>query len=556
VSDENLAAFAQDTSRFVVRFDIPILASTPHIYVSALPFSPPQCFIARQYQSQFSNIISVLSGGDQNWPPLLNIFRGHTHAVLSVDFSPDGKRVVSGSYDHTIRIWDARTGELVAGPFIGHTNHVRSVAFSANGKHVISGSFDRTIRIWDAGTGELVAGPFEGHTKAVSSVAFAPDGKCVVSGSFDCTIRIWDAGTGELVARPVECLTAVSSVSFSPDGKFVVSSSLYPTIRIWDARTGVLVAGPFGDHTRAVYCVSFSPDGKRVVSGSADRTVRIWDAKTGELVAGPFEGHTSVVSSVAFSLDGKRVVSGSADETVRIWDAGTGELVAGPFKSQTKAVYCVSFSPDGKRVVSGSADHTVRIWDAKTGELVTGPFQDNGDRVLSVAGTDQTAAGSDTGITPVSLVAFSQNSENAVLNPRNIPARGWDIEMGQVIPRPFAGHKEAFLSATVTSEATLHIKDAGRGVFNTRSGFLERHTIYDGWVRCSLLMNSKVKGRGLLFWVPETCREAVCGPETLAVIGKHTTRLDLSRFATGTLWTQCRGPPAYVSDCTIGLRIR
>jgi len=106
-----------------------------------------------------------------------------------VAFSADGRRVVSGSKDRTVRVWDATTGETVAGPFKGHADWVLSVAFSPNGCQIVSGSKDRTIRVWDATTGETVAGPFTGHTDSVNSVAFSPDGNHVLSGSSDQTVR-------------------------------------------------------------------------------------------------------------------------------------------------------------------------------------------------------------------------------------------------------------------------------------------------------------------------------------------------------------------------------
>jgi WD40 repeat protein len=116
---------------------------------------------------------------------------GHTFDVNSVAFSPDGKRVVSGSHDMTIRIWDVESGQVVVGPLEGHTSYVSSVAFSPDGKRIVSGSDDRTIRIWDVESGQVV-GPLEGHTDYVSSVAFSPDGKRVVSGSYNKTIRVWN----------------------------------------------------------------------------------------------------------------------------------------------------------------------------------------------------------------------------------------------------------------------------------------------------------------------------------------------------------------------------
>jgi WD40 repeat protein len=188
--DVDLSAFVRDARRFIDTFDTPISASTPHIYLSALPFSPPQSLVAKHYQLQFPNTLSVLSGLDQNWPAVVNIFQDYTEDVMSFAFSPDGKRVVSGSKDKTVCIWDAEIGQIVAGPFEGHMNGVNSVAFSPNGKWVVSGSDDKTIHIWDAETGQIITDPLKGHTNEVHSVAFSPDGKRVVSGSESEELRI------------------------------------------------------------------------------------------------------------------------------------------------------------------------------------------------------------------------------------------------------------------------------------------------------------------------------------------------------------------------------
>jgi WD40 repeat protein len=165
----------------------------------------------------------------------------------------------------------------------------------------LSLAHDKTIRVWDARTGDTVAGPFEGHTDSVSSVAFSPDGMCIVSGSFDKTIRVWDACTGDTVAGPFEGHTdLVWSAAFSPDGTRIVSGSKDKTIRVWDARTGDTVVGPFEGHIGQVRSVAFSPDGTRIVSSSWDQTIRVWDAQTGDPVA---ESPTdiSVIASPPFS---------------------------------------------------------------------------------------------------------------------------------------------------------------------------------------------------------------------------------------------------------------
>ncbi|KAI0046384.1 WD40 repeat-like protein [Auriscalpium vulgare] len=288
--------------------------------------------------------------------------RGHKDKVVSVALSPDGKRIVSGSYDQTVRIWDTETGQQVGTPLKGHRFEVVSVAFSPDGRHVVSGSYDNTIRIWDAETGKLKGAPLKGHKLMVVSVAFSPDGRRVVSGWADHTIRIWDAQTGQVVGLPLEGHThTVMSVNFSPDGTRVISGSADRTICIWDAETGQLVGTPWKGHTRGVFSVAFSPDGRRVVSCSDDRTIRIWDAETGQQVGTPMEGHTEQVWSVAFSPDGSRVVSGSSDKTIRIWDAETGQQV-GTLEGHTDSVRSVAFSPNGRRVVSASYDKTIRIW--------------------------------------------------------------------------------------------------------------------------------------------------------------------------------------------------
>jgi WD40 repeat protein len=89
-----------------------------------------------------------------NWPTIQNVIEGHTDEVDSVAFSPDGKHIVSGSHDKTIRVWDAVTGDIVSGPFEGHTSAVNSVAFSPDGKYIVIGSDDKTIRVWDANSSD------------------------------------------------------------------------------------------------------------------------------------------------------------------------------------------------------------------------------------------------------------------------------------------------------------------------------------------------------------------------------------------------------------------
>ena len=146
------------------------------------------------------------------------MLKGHTNWVRSVAFSPDGKQIVSGSSDKSVRFWEASTGNELK-VLKGHTDFVRSVAFSPDGKQIVSGSDDESVRVWDASTGDKLK-VLKGHTYPVRSVAFSPDGKRIVSGSNDESVRVWDVSTCDEVLKGHTNL-----VAFLPDGKQIVSDS-------------------------------------------------------------------------------------------------------------------------------------------------------------------------------------------------------------------------------------------------------------------------------------------------------------------------------------------
>jgi WD40 repeat protein len=276
---KDVSLIAIDTQRFIQVFGSIILHSTPHLYVSALPFSPANSPLSRHFSVQFPNTLHVTSGRDMNWPAVQTVLRGHTSFVTSVSFSPDSTRIVTGSWDNTVRLWDAGTGQPVGEPLRGHTHYVTSVSFSLDSTRIVSGSQDETIRLWDAGTGQPVGEPLRGHIHFVTSVSFSPDGTRIVSGSEHNTVRLWDAGTGQPVGEPLRGHTHhVTSVSFSPDSTRIISGSRDMTVRLWHAGTGQPVGEPLRGHTHHVTSVSFSPDSTRIVTGSYDKTVRLWHA--------------------------------------------------------------------------------------------------------------------------------------------------------------------------------------------------------------------------------------------------------------------------------------
>ena len=289
--------------------------------------------------------------------------RGHSDIVTSVGVSPDGKRIVSGSDDKTVKVWDAQTGDETH-TLKGHTGYVQSVAFNPNGTRIVSGSNDKTVRVWNATTGKETV-KISGHAKGVSCVRFSPDGTRIVSaGTY---VKVWDATTGIEIITFDGHSTEFKDLAYSPDGKTLVAGPLNPEFRqfrLWKVESGQEKL-TFRGHTGRVYGLCFSPDGQRIASGSQDQRVKIWDARTGKRVR-TLMGHSVAVVSVGFSPDGKQIVSGSWDNTVKVWDVESGKEIF-TLEGHSDSVTSVAFSPGGKRVVSGSEDETVKVWNLSAG---------------------------------------------------------------------------------------------------------------------------------------------------------------------------------------------
>lgn len=393
-----------------------------------------------------------------------NRLLGHRDSVISVAFSPDGKSIVSGSGDKTVRLWDAQTGKPIGQPMKRHDKSVLSVAFSPDGKRIVSSSEDNTLQLWDIQTEKPLGEPLQGHQAPIRSVAFSPDGKRIVSGSEDSTIRIWDAQTGKPIGEPLQGHTkAIYSVVFNSNGQSIVSGSGDNTIRLWDAETRELIRQLRG-HSDPVSAVAFSPDGNRIVSGSGDNSVRLWDTQTGKPIGQPLQGHKVVVSSVAFSPDGKRIVSGSWDKTVRLWDAQTGEPIGQPLQGHGAPVSSVAFSPDSQRIVSGSGDKTVRLWDAQIGQPISQSLARHHVKVSAIAfspdGRRRVSAGENNTVqqwnvqtkqpigqplqghgAPVRAVAFSPDGKRIISGSDDKTVWVWDAQIGQPIGQPLQGHE-------------------------------------------------------------------------------------------------------------------
>ncbi|QRV96726.1 hypothetical protein RhiJN_24744 [Ceratobasidium sp. AG-Ba] len=456
-----------DITRLVQMFYQPISESTPHLYISALALMPTGVPTREAQRKYFPRVVNVIAGAQEDWPDR-DLCMIHEYAVYAVAISCDGRRVVSGSGDGTVRIWDAHTGAPIGNPLKGDSYPVMSVAYSPDGRRVVSGSWDNTVRIWDVETGASTGEPLKGHSSSVYSVAYSPDGRRIVSGSHDGTVRLWNADTGAPIGEPLKGhLGSIYSVAYSPDGRRIVSGTHDKAVRIWDADTGAPIGEPLEGHSDSVWSVAYSPDGRQIVSGSEDKTMRIWDADTGSLIGEPLEGHSDSVSSVAYSPDGRRIVSGSADKTVRIWDVDASTMFGEPLMGHSDTVWSVAYSSDGRRIVSGSCDRTVQV----CGTDIT--------RVHLETLVEQHGIGAPNGkafegySSPVTSVAYSPNGQRIVSGSRNKTLRIWDANTGAPISGLLEGHSSSVRSAAYSPDGrrivsgsedkTVRIWDADTG---------------------------------------------------------------------------------------------
>ena len=286
-------------------------------------------------------------------------------AVLSVAWSPDGKRLATGSQDTTAKVWDAASGRDVL-TLRGQHDSISSVAWSPDAKQLATGSGDGTARVWDAETGEDLL-RLSGHDASVFSVAWSPDMRRLATASQDGTTKVWDAEAGKQLLTLRGHTGPVYSVAWSPDERRLATASLDHTAKVWDAVTGQELLTLMG-HNGPVLSVAWSTDGRRLATASQDKTTKVWDAATGkELVT--LRGDEDSVMSVAWSPDGKRLATGSQDTTAKVWDAETSkELLT--LRGHSGPVLSVAWSPDGKRLATASQDRTTQVWDAETGKLL------------------------------------------------------------------------------------------------------------------------------------------------------------------------------------------
>ncbi|MBN3941948.1 ribosome assembly protein 4 [Nostoc sp. NMS9] len=376
----------------------------------------------------------------------VSTLQGHSSAVNSIAYSPNGQQLASASDDKTIKIWDVSSGKLLKS-LTDHKDEVWNVAYSPNGQQLASASADKTIKIWDVSSGKLLK-TLTGHSDVVNSIAYSPNGQQLASASADKTIKIWDVSSGQLLKTLTGHSDVVNSIAYSPNGQQLASASADKTIKIWDVSSGKLLKTLTG-HSDVVNSIAYSPNGQQLASASADKTIKIWDVSSGKPPK-TLTGHTSGVFGVAYSRNGKQLASASDDNTIKIWDINSSKLLK-TLTGHSGRVYSVAYSPNRQQLVSASWDKTIKIWDVSSGKppkTLTGHSKE------------------------VNSIAYSPNGQQLASASDDKTIKIWNVSSGQLL-KSLAGHSDRIISvayspngqqlASASDDKTIKIWDVSSG---------------------------------------------------------------------------------------------
>ena len=326
---------------------------------------------------------------------LIDSLVGHTNAVSFIQFSPDGKKIITASDDRTAKIWDAATGKLLV-DLGGHTFNIRDALFSpAVSQHdmgqIITTSDDGSVKLWDAATGVLLK-TFKGNTGEVFSAQYSKDGKKIITASRLGTVFIFEIETGNAIPLTANRTVSVDPTTdependrvtgmippeFSPDGKKAISAIHTSYLNVYDAENGKTLHKITASDYMRLRFAHFSKDGKKIISGwipefpnPKDSTVSVWETESGRLLY-KIKQHGAEIFESAFSADSKKIFtfSNETNKRVAVWDAENGKQLDS-FKINNRYNYIARLSSDDKKIMLADFDSTVQLFDTKEGRLL------------------------------------------------------------------------------------------------------------------------------------------------------------------------------------------
>jgi WD40 repeat protein len=380
-----------------VKFESHVFREFPDLFIQQAANQPKNSSVSHQAHRRLSvggiPWMSWVNRPEDRSPCLLTL-TGHQAAVMSVAVTPHDRRIISGSSDKTIKIWDMENGQELQ-TLKGHTSGITQVLVTSDGSRIISGSEDWTIMIWKLQGG---ARPITliGHKGKITCLALSPDGRFLASGSLDGKIKIWDAQSGRLGRTLVGHGGDVTKVAFSTDGRRLSSSGGFLNFKaeIWDFESGENLSASERSFTDFVGSligpsgpgVEFrTPDGRFILMGGSHQLI-VQDAQTLQPLR-KWSGHSGAINAVTMSPDGQFVVSAGMDGTLKVWDAvrvlppvrpeaeespsRTGEApghVLSGMNAHAEKVRAIVLTPDARQVFS--LTEQVNVWDSLDGQCV------------------------------------------------------------------------------------------------------------------------------------------------------------------------------------------
>jgi len=477
--------FLRDANFFVASSYEAIERSSPHIYLSALPFVSKDSLIYQTFSSLLTGIPVIETFGiNRNDGHSVMVLAGHTKEVTAIAYSPGDRVIASGSYDGTVRLWDTLSGAETRSPLESKNGAVISVAYTSGGDRLVAGTRTGYVMVWDTITGRLRLPPLHVHSGRVNAVAITPDGGTIASVYTDFAVGLWHPSADNLVGHVLRGHENWPyALSFSPDGTMLASGGMDGIICLWDYRSGRSLMEPIKVPRAVIFSVSFSRDGTLLASGSSDQVARVWNVLNGQQLRS-HSGHQHFVNSVAFAPDDCSLASASTDLTVRIWNLHDKNFEDASLilRGHSQSVNVVCYSNDGQNVASGSSDGTIRIWNASGKNSISLQIDGHTDRVNAVAishdsrliasaSADGTACVWDAQTCEqlypplvghehsISSIAFSSDDQCIATGSEETTIWLWNARTGQPVMPELCGHTSDVI-AIVFSPNSLHLASA------------------------------------------------------------------------------------------------